>query len=179
MAPIDLPPDHFLYRVGSHKHQEQDEHRHHDHLHQQHQQQHQQQLDQNSLSHGQHCQPDLHADFHQDVHGQDNDPSSISYHHYSTQPYTVEAYYPALHHAEFIDYGSLTPDREDFEGGSEILTRPRLTKEQVEVLEAQFQAHHKPNSNVKRQLALQTKLTLPRVAVCLGPLPLVVWLSFY
>lgn len=49
---------------------------------------------------------------------------------------------------------------------TESLSRPRLTKEQVDTLEAQFQAHPKPNSSVKRQLAMQTNLTLPRVAVC-------------
>lgn len=56
---------------------------------------------------------------------------------------------------------------EDYDENSEVSTRPRLTKEQVEVLEAQFQAHSKPNSMVKKQLAIQTKLTLPRVAVCI------------
>lgn len=55
--------------------------------------------------------------------------------------------------------------QEDYEEGTENLTRPRLTKDQVDILEAQFQAHPKPNSMVKRQLASQTKLTLPRVAV--------------
>jgi Homeodomain len=96
--------------------------------------------------------------------------SSLPYQHYPVQPQhiEVEAYYPGPHHSEYTDYGSITPDHEDFEGSSEILTRPRLTKEQVEVLEAQFQAHPKPNSNVKRQLAVQTKLTLPRVAVCIS-----------
>lgn len=47
----------------------------------------------------------------------------------------------------------------------EISTRPRLTKEQVEVLESQFQANHKPNSQVKRQLAIQTNLKFQRVGV--------------
>lgn len=51
------------------------------------------------------------------------------------------------------------------DGTMETLTRPRITKEQVDVFEAHFQAHPKPNSMVKRQLAAQTKLTLPRVAV--------------
>ncbi len=91
---------------------------------------------------------------------------SLSYEHYPIQSQHVDAYYPAPQHAEYADFGSINPDHEDFEGCSEVLTRPRLTKEQVEVLEAQFQAHPKPNSNVKSQLALQTKLTLPRVAVC-------------
>lgn len=54
----------------------------------------------------------------------------------------------------------------DYDEYTENLSRPRLTKEQVETLEAQFQAHPKPSSNVKRQLAAQTNLSLPRVAVC-------------
>ncbi|KAF3483232.1 uncharacterized protein GIQ15_02556 [Arthroderma uncinatum] len=53
---------------------------------------------------------------------------------------------------------------EEYEEYVENLSRPRLTKEQVEILESQFQAHPKPNSNTKRQLAMQTSLTLPRVA---------------
>lgn len=44
-------------------------------------------------------------------------------------------------------------------------TRPRLNPEQVSVLEQQFQYYHKPNSSVKQQLATQTGLSLPRVAV--------------
>ncbi|KAE8348828.1 hypothetical protein BDV28DRAFT_77130 [Aspergillus coremiiformis] len=52
----------------------------------------------------------------------------------------------------------------DYEEYAENLSRPRLTKEQVETLEAQFQAHPKPTSSVKRQLAAQTNLSLPRVA---------------
>jgi hypothetical protein len=60
----------------------------------------------------------------------------------------------------------------DYEEYAENLSRPRLTKEQVETLEAQFQAHPKPSSNVKRQLAAQTNLSLPRVAVSNSPLPL-------
>jgi hypothetical protein len=62
----------------------------------------------------------------------------------------------------------------DYDEYTENLSRPRLTKEQVETLEAQFQAHPKPSSNVKRQLAAQTNLSLPRVAVrhpCGPPFP--------
>jgi Homeodomain len=117
-----------------------------DHPHQQYQQQHQ-------LQHPQHV-----------------GHPSLPYEHCPVRPHHVEAYYPSPSHGPYVDYGSIPPDDEsyeNFEGCSEISTRPRLTKEQVEVLEAQFQAHPKPNSNVKRQLALQTKLTLPRVAVCM------------
>lgn len=53
----------------------------------------------------------------------------------------------------------------DYDEYTENLSRPRLTKEQVETLENQFQAHPKPSSNTKRQLAAQTNLSLPRVAV--------------
>ncbi|KAH8697299.1 hypothetical protein BGW36DRAFT_359101 [Talaromyces proteolyticus] len=63
-----------------------------------------------------------------------------------------------------IDYYTHVPIMEDYEEYAENLSRPRLTKEQVDTLEAQFQAHPKPNSNVKRQLAMQTNLSLPRVA---------------
>jgi hypothetical protein len=56
---------------------------------------------------------------------------------------------------------------DEYDDSAEPSTRPRLTKDQVDVLESQFQAQPKPNSNVKRQLAVQTNLTLPRVAVSL------------
>ncbi|KAL1966491.1 hypothetical protein VTN77DRAFT_4413 [Rasamsonia byssochlamydoides] len=61
-------------------------------------------------------------------------------------------------------YAPPMPIMEDREEYTENLSRPRLTKEQVDTLEAQFQAHPKPNSNIKRQLAVQTNLSLPRVA---------------
>jgi hypothetical protein len=66
------------------------------------------------------------------------------------------------------EYYSHMPIMEDYEEYAENLSRPRLTKEQVDTLEAQFQAHPKPNSNIKRQLAVQTNLSLPRVAVGLN-----------
>ncbi|KAI9840010.1 MAG: hypothetical protein M1819_000202 [Sarea resinae] len=47
---------------------------------------------------------------------------------------------------------------------TDVSTRPRLTREQVWLLEKQFQAHHKPNSNIKRHLAEETGLSLQRVA---------------
>ena len=74
-----------------------------------------------------------------------------------------ESYYQP--YADYADFGPHSLQDEYGEEGQENLTRPRLTKDQVDVLEAQFQAHPKPNSMVKRQLAQQTKLTLPRVAV--------------
>lgn len=49
----------------------------------------------------------------------------------------------------------------------ETSTRPRLSPEQVWLLERQFQAHSKPSSEMKRQLAEITSLSLPRVAVSL------------
>lgn len=70
--------------------------------------------------------------------------------------------YPFLDYADFPLSGLM---HEEYDDSSEISTRPRLTKDQVEVLESQFQSHPKPNSMVKKQLAIQTKLTLPRVAV--------------
>lgn len=78
---------------------------------------------------------------------------------------TMDGYiyaHPTFEMAEFYPQPTVIEDYEEY---AENLSRPRLTKEQVDTLEAQFQAHPKPNSNVKRQLALQTNLTLPRVAV--------------
>lgn len=78
---------------------------------------------------------------------------------------TMDGYiyaHPPFEMAEFYPQPTVMEDYEEY---AENLSRPRLTKEQVDTLEAQFQAHPKPNSNVKRQLALQTNLTLPRVAV--------------
>lgn len=77
---------------------------------------------------------------------------------------------------QFLSYGATEyadfryppgPYYEEFEDAGEPSTRPRLTKEQVEVLEKQFQDNHKPTSMQKRQLAMQTMLSLPRVAVCI------------
>ena len=99
-------------------------------------------------------------------------------HHLQQQQYYDLNYTPyVLGHQQGMDemfsgYGTEYADfmfpgmgQDEFGEMEEISTRPRLTKEQVEVLESQFQANHKPNSQVKRQLAIQTKLTLPRVAV--------------
>ncbi|KAF9889209.1 hypothetical protein FE257_007522 [Aspergillus nanangensis] len=74
----------------------------------------------------------------------------------------MEGGYLYPHHPpfDFVDFYPIM----DYEEYAENLSRPRLTKEQVETLEAQFQAHPKPSSNVKRQLAAQTNLSLPRVA---------------
>ena len=73
--------------------------------------------------------------------------------------------YYTLYGPEYADFLYPGMVHDEFGDMEEISTRPRLTKEQVEVLESQFQANHKPNSQVKRQLAIQTKLTLRRVAV--------------
>ena len=70
--------------------------------------------------------------------------------------------YNGPEYADFMDAGMIHD-----EGGrtQEISTRPRLTREQAEVLEAHFQANHKPSSQVKRELAIQTGLEPNRVAV--------------
>lgn len=108
---------------------------------------------------------------------------------YAHNPYTFEGYAP-VPPEQFVDFGVPVSHAqfgppvyshpipyhpgefhevyfhpiEDYEDYTEHLTRPRLTKEQVDILETQFQAQPKPNSDVKRQLAIQTNLTLPRVA---------------
>ncbi|CRG85071.1 putative phosphomutase PMU1 [Talaromyces islandicus] len=76
---------------------------------------------------------------------------------------SMDGYLLARNPYDMIDYAHM-PIMDDFEEYTENLSRPRLTKDQVDTLEAQFQAHPKPNSNTKRQLAVQTNLSLPRVA---------------
>lgn len=85
-----------------------------------------------------------------------------AYMHQQPHPEMMYQNYPFQDFPDFLQPGMM---HEDFDDPSEVSTRPRLTKDQVEVLEAQFLSHPKPNSMVKKQLAMQTKLTLPRVAV--------------
>ena len=73
--------------------------------------------------------------------------------------------YLVAHPMDMADYYQHPTSLEEYEDYAENLSRPRLTKDQVDTLESQFQAHPKPNSDTKRQLAVQTNLTLPRVAV--------------
>lgn len=81
------------------------------------------------------------------------------------QPQPFDDHYMQYGHPEYTEYLTQGAYHDEYDDANEVATRPRLTREQVEVLEAQFQANHKPNSTVKRQLALQTNLSLPRVAV--------------
>ncbi|EEP78557.1 predicted protein [Uncinocarpus reesii 1704] len=89
-------------------------------------------------------------------------PFSFSQCNQPTDPYFA-SYHPAEISA-FPGFYAHSGPFEDYDEYVENLSRPRLTKEQVETLEAQFQAQPKPTSNIKRQLAVQTNLTLPRVA---------------
>ncbi|PGH14158.1 hypothetical protein AJ80_06027 [Polytolypa hystricis UAMH7299] len=94
---------------------------------------------------------------------EDTMPYGVSPRHHHMQG-PMDTYLVPHSSIEFSDFYPPPGSYEDYEEYAENLTRPRLTKEQVDTLEAQFQAHPKPNSNVKRQLAAQTNLTLPRVA---------------
>src|SRR5277367_3774169 len=91
----------------------------------------------------------------------------IHYPQHTSQPQHLERYFLGHSHSDFADFAHHASIMDEYEDGTEPSTRPRLTKDQVDVLESQFQAQPKPNSNVKRQLAVQTNLTLPRVAVSL------------
>ncbi|KAL4865241.1 hypothetical protein BDV12DRAFT_174989 [Aspergillus spectabilis] len=86
------------------------------------------------------------------------DPAMV----HPTMMHPMDGYLYPHPHFEMVDY--YHQPIMDYEEYAENLSRPRLTKDQVETLEAQFQAHPKPSSNVKRQLAAQTNLSLPRVA---------------
>lgn len=115
------------------------------------------------------------ADFppHTQFRYENEQPQSFGHSSYNDSPLALQSSqdpqfsddYLHSHDAEYSEFppGILMP--EEYEDEQEITTRPRLTREQVDVLEAQFQTHPKPNSSTKRELALQTTLTLPRVAV--------------
>ena len=71
--------------------------------------------------------------------------------------------YPGFHdYVDDVHTGIYYPD---FEDNNDNTTRPRLTKDQVDILEHEFQKNPKPNSMLKRHLAATTSLNLPRVAV--------------
>jgi hypothetical protein len=91
----------------------------------------------------------------------------IHYPQPTSQPQHLDRYFLAHSHSDFADFTHHASMMDEYDDSAEPSTRPRLTKDQVDVLESQFQAQPKPNSNVKRQLAVQTNLTLPRVAVSL------------
>jgi len=44
-------------------------------------------------------------------------------------------------------------------------SKPRLAKEEVEMLEAEFQRNHKPNSSLKKSLAEQMRVDVARINV--------------
>ena len=85
--------------------------------------------------------------------------------HYPSVATPMDAYLYLHPQFDPTEYYRQLPMLDDYDDHSENTSRPRLTKDQVDTLEAQFQAHPKPNSNIKRQLAVQTNLSLPRVAV--------------
>lgn len=90
----------------------------------------------------------------------------VSYQPVAFPPYVpishLDPYYPGSM-PDYVDYGQHGIMGDEYDEAGEISTRPRLTREQVEVLEAQFQAHPKPNGVIKLHLAQQTKLSLARV----------------
>ncbi|OQV06323.1 Homeobox domain-containing protein [Cladophialophora immunda] len=75
----------------------------------------------------------------------------------------VDDFYMPYGGAEYADFADAGMMQDEFGENQEISTRPRLTKEQAEILEAHFQANHKPSSQLKRELAIQTNLKLNRV----------------
>ncbi|KIW14600.1 hypothetical protein PV08_07384 [Exophiala spinifera] len=69
--------------------------------------------------------------------------------------------YTAAEYADFRYPGMIS---EEDGGLQKISTRPRLTKDQAEALEAHFQVERKPSSQTKKDLAIQTGLSVGRVA---------------
>ncbi|KAK5945763.1 hypothetical protein PMZ80_002971 [Knufia obscura] len=98
-------------------------------------------------------------------------PESIVYHHQTQYPsFHPQLARPELSYNPYIGFQDYADDMHagmyygDFEDSNEVSTRPRLTKDQVDILEHEFQKNAKPNSVLKRHLAATTNLNLPRVA---------------
>lgn len=90
-----------------------------------------------------------------------HDPSTTSYSQYPT--YTsyladsMDAYQTNHHHLVHHQQMSRTTE-----------SKPRLSKEEVEILEAEFQKNHKPNSTIKKALAESMRVDNARINVCLS-----------
>jgi len=52
-------------------------------------------------------------------------------------------------------------------GSKQAEPKPRLAKDEVELLEREFAKNPKPNSSTKRELAEQMGVEVPRINVCL------------
>lgn len=99
-------------------------------------------------------------------------PERVMYHPQMQYPgFHPQIGQPELHYNPYAGFPDYADDAQagiyygEFEDSSEISTRPRLTRDQVDILEQEFQKNPKPNSMLKRHLAATTNLNLPRVAV--------------
>lgn len=55
-------------------------------------------------------------------------------------------------------------------GSKQAEPKPRLAKDEVDLLESEFAKNQKPNSNTKRELAEKMGVEVPRINVC-APVP--------
>lgn len=105
------------------------------------------------------------------IYGMNQDQPGMFYHphmHHNafSQPTVTNdmmlGYHGVYDHYEFLARAHYMDEYDD---GHEVTTRPRLTREQQDLLEREFQKNPKPSSALKRTLSVHTNLTLARVAV--------------
>lgn len=83
------------------------------------------------------------------------------------QPYVIHTYQPTYIEPVMPYYNTTYRGAyvDDYEESGEVTTKPRLSKEQVAILESEFRRNPKPNSSHKRELAMQTGQEMPRICV--------------
>jgi hypothetical protein len=86
----------------------------------------------------------------------------------SFQDYQMMTYNRHMVHPSPL--GQLAMESQHFQDRNE--TKPRLAKQEVEMLERHFQENHKPPSSLKRQLAEQMGVDVARINVCITSLTL-------
>lgn len=103
-------------------------------------------------------------------------PPSWAYATEASDPYSGYHQYPSYssylaesmdayqtHHHHLVHHHQMSRTTE---------SKPRLSKEEVEILEAEFQKNHKPNSSLKKALAEQMRVDNARINVSLRAIPL-------
>lgn len=83
--------------------------------------------------------------------------ASDAYTGYAQNPYnldTMDSF--TSHHQQLVHHQHMSRTTE---------SKPRLSKEEVEILEAEFQKNHKPNSSTKKALAESMRVDNARINV--------------
>ncbi|KAK1757475.1 LIM/homeobox protein Lhx3 [Echria macrotheca] len=97
-----------------------------------------------------------HQAAHPDPYGQAHFPQHHAHHPYPFMNHHLAALYQHQHRAAMMGQGMM-------HGSKQTEPKPRLAKDEVELLEQEFSKNPKPNSSTKRELAEQMGVELPRI----------------